>query len=151
MSLQQTHQMNTTPGLQDRISAHHGLNGIIPAFDQNIGDQQPNQIARIFLAKEHHCIDPNQGSKNGSPCIFVLHRALRSFETPNRGIVVEGNHQTISLGRRFAQNPQMTGVQKIKTTVGKNPTMTLRLPFLDERQQILIVTKDGSRLGLHGD
>lgn len=85
---------------------------VIAALDQNINSAQcPDQLPGRVFTERDDIIDTFQSGQNFHPFSQGKYRPLLPFQPPDRSVVIDPDHQDITLATGKLQQLDMAGVQ----------------------------------------
>lgn len=134
---------------QHQLSPHYLLWPVIAALDQYIRQYLLQQLQRGVLLKQYHRIHRGQRSQLKQTTLLRPNGPLRALQPLYRSIAVQPDHQPVSQPPGLRQVHQVTVVQQVKTTVGKNHPLPGTLPVPHLRPQSLPRGPNLRCYGLH--
>ena len=90
-----------------------------------------DDLQRIVLVEENHCIDKAQSGKEFSPFVLRLDRSVRPFDDFHGAVRVHRNDKVVAHLAGGIQVAHVPWMKQIKTAVGENDPLSLRLERLD--------------------
>src|SRR5260370_18385633 len=69
-SLDSRNDLDSSTGSEDVFVADDGLDGVVAAFDQDVGLQGANKFKRRVLFEEHDCVDRSKSGHDASALPF---------------------------------------------------------------------------------
>jgi hypothetical protein len=93
---------------------------MISAFGIDVGTDDFDEAIDPSFLKQHDVIHGFEAEKHFGPIFFAVDRPPLSLEFPDGSIAVQADDEGISQRARLPQVADMTCVQDIKATIGKN-------------------------------
>src|SRR5277367_4255637 len=115
----------------DVFVADDGLDGVVAAFNQNIGLQGADEFKRRVFLEEDNSIDGGKSGHDTSTFALGHDRTRWAFEATDRSVGVQPQYKLRAKTAAFLEQRDVADVQEVEAAVGEDDGFARSAPLGD--------------------
>ena len=119
LALDQMHPKDLSAPIADDIRTYDLVFGIIGALYEDVRTKRLNERVGRVVVKKHHHRNALHLIDHPRPRLLRLNGSTVSLQSPDRGVRIEGDDQSIARGRRLSDQSDMSWMNDIEAPVGE--------------------------------